>query len=821
MKLTVVHFCAAILLLGMVGREPDPRPGAVAYRAADAIVVAKCPQTVSEGVVWFVAAAADLTNVLSKVTGRKIPLYAEGTEPKDAKAVIYFGDTAAAKADGVGTDGLRNMDFRIKTVPGKTYLVAKTGTAANCAMVRFLAEKADYWFLTIAGDDPYTVKPELTIPVEDRIVRPAFYMHKIYDGFTYLNGSSRTEEMLAKQLGAKAAMWKAYQRRNLSYGLEREYEGFERVSQQKGLSVAHSQFCYLPPEKYFKDHPDWYSLRDDGRRSVQANGGGQICMSSPEARKEIVRNMLEFIRRDREQFPTDYPRIYDFTQMDNDGGYFCHCDGCKELLKKYSRCPGAKDQDAQGGNAGLQLDFVNAVAAEVAKVYPDVWLRTFAYSCAQTAPVGISPAENVIVWYADLYTYSSSCVPLATTKINAYMKGVFEDWKKISGRMELWDYVIPNDDFPILAVDATHADARFFRENGVSRYFAQHEYMHQPFWELDNFVYCQSVFDPDQDLERLVSIFCRSYGENAAEMHEAINFFRRAIQDGPAASQTDWFAKNLPWRNTSVYAKMIRLVKPCYDREANPLRRARLACVLASFYRDLAVCCRRSPGQEANALRATEQAKRYTAEDFALTSMPDGSAARYRERYERALRKFDIVFRSLPDELKDVPQSELVFVDSDFTFQHPMSGKKVEDASSEVCGRVLRWRDQYDVKPPFKADIISHEFQRVYDLDIPTANQDGRYHWYKLGTGYIGRVTKFHCPTAVCGEKIHPARTPSTNLSEFYKDIDGIPAERNPNWYELWVSCKWSPKSATNDDDGFYVDRIAMRRVKPSLETVK
>ena len=70
------------------------QPGEVAYRAADAIVVAKCPQTVPEGVAWFEAAASDLTNVLAKVTGRAIPLYVEGTEPKNANSVIYFGDTA-------------------------------------------------------------------------------------------------------------------------------------------------------------------------------------------------------------------------------------------------------------------------------------------------------------------------------------------------------------------------------------------------------------------------------------------------------------------------------------------------------------------------------------------------------------------------------------------------------------------------------------------------------------------------------------------------------------------------------------------------------
>ncbi len=56
-------------------------------------------------------------------------------------------------------------------------------------------------------------------------------------------------------------------------------------------SAYHSFFEVLPPKKYAKDHPDWYS-EIDGKRV----GSGQLCVTNPEMQREYIKNTLELLR---------------------------------------------------------------------------------------------------------------------------------------------------------------------------------------------------------------------------------------------------------------------------------------------------------------------------------------------------------------------------------------------------------------------------------------------------------------------------------------------------------------------------------------------
>ena len=146
-------------------------------------------------------------------------------------------------------------------------------------------------------------------------------------------------------------------------------------------------------------------------------------------------------------------------------------------------------------------------------------------------------------------------------------------------------------------------------------------------------------------------------------------------------------------------------------------------------------------------------------------------------------------------------------------FEDGAAAFRRQDKTSET-GKAVRYHGSGAVNPPFKFDIMSSYGEVFYDVEVPKGNQNGQYHWYKYGPYRMGRYGKLHCPTFVNGEKIPPGRTPSFRLQDYFKDDDGIPTEESPNWYDLWVSCKWSPKSASNDDDGFYVDRVVLRRAK-------
>ena len=81
-------------------------------------------ETIARGYGWGLAAARDLTNALSRVTGTKIPLVRESELKGDAKAVIYVGDTAAARAAGIDTAKMWSRAYLLRGEKGRAFIAS-------------------------------------------------------------------------------------------------------------------------------------------------------------------------------------------------------------------------------------------------------------------------------------------------------------------------------------------------------------------------------------------------------------------------------------------------------------------------------------------------------------------------------------------------------------------------------------------------------------------------------------------------------------------------------------------------------------------------
>lgn len=100
--------------------------------------------------------------------------------------------------------------------------------------------------------------------------------------------------------------------------------GVIRELKNRGMLLhgpAHSFPHYLPTERYFEDHPEWFGMRD-GKRVPQVYGGAQFCWSNEAARKVFVDNA--------EQFILESPAIDIFCTLSFDGGPACDCPECKK-----------------------------------------------------------------------------------------------------------------------------------------------------------------------------------------------------------------------------------------------------------------------------------------------------------------------------------------------------------------------------------------------------------------------------------------------------------------------------------------------------------
>ena len=117
-----------------------------------------------------------------------------------------------------------------------------------------------------------------------------------------------------------------------------------------------------------------FSLRPNNERVKDSSG--QLCMTNPETRKYVLAALRNFIKKDRVKAVKDGvppPLIYDISANDNNNQ--CDCPDCKAVA------------DREGGNYSAPLlDFINYIAREIRKEYPEIYIRTFAYLFSYNTP---------------------------------------------------------------------------------------------------------------------------------------------------------------------------------------------------------------------------------------------------------------------------------------------------------------------------------------------------------------------------------------------------------------------------------------------------
>ena len=151
--------------------------------------------------------------------------------------------------------------------------------------------------------------------------------------------------------------------------------------------IGHSFNQLVPPEKYAVRHPEYYCLfrgvryasLKPGEANVDFKQGSfpygmQPCLAEPEVMRIVTENVLN-------QFASR-PHLLNVS-----------------VSAKRRRCPLPMsilrgDRRAEGSPTGSLLEFVNGVADEVAKKYPDRMVSTLAYSETVRPPKTIRPREK-------------------------------------------------------------------------------------------------------------------------------------------------------------------------------------------------------------------------------------------------------------------------------------------------------------------------------------------------------------------------------------------------------------------------------------------
>ncbi len=433
-------------------------------------------------------AASELAHFLGQIAGAR---FAVAGEPNQTTANIFVGPQAAriARSD-FSTDGLGDEGIVIQTTPDGLILAGGRPRGTLYAVYTFLEDHLGcrWWSSTES-----TIPARSTICLDDIDIRdvPVLEYREPY-WFDALDGDWAVRNKCNGNGN----------RIDPTRGGRHRYEGF-----------VHTFYPLIPPDKYFADHPEWFS-EIDGKRTTER---AQLCLTNEEMRAELIKNLKERLRA--------HPEATIASVSQNDWHGNCQCAKCKAV------------EEAEGSPAGLMLQFVNAVAADIEEEFPYVAISTLAYQYTRKPPKNVKPRPNVIVRLCSIECSFSK--PLADERNKPFRDDIV-GWSKICNRLYIWDYttnfrhyIMPHPNLRVLG-----PNIRFFVDHNVKGIFEQGAYTTNgaEMAELRAWVLAKLLWDPSRDADELVDEFLEGYyGAAAPYIKKYLNTVHDAVE-----SNGDW-----------------------------------------------------------------------------------------------------------------------------------------------------------------------------------------------------------------------------------------------------------------------------------------
>ncbi|MCX5757445.1 MAG: DUF4838 domain-containing protein [Candidatus Hydrogenedentes bacterium] len=375
-------------------------------------------------------AAREFADLWKKVTGRGV--YVSNVPYLKTGVIVWIGKEgvpdellAHVKPGDLGTDGFCIRTFYLKKVrQGHLAILGGKERGTMYGVYAFFEDRFGVRFL--APDFTYIPKkPPTSLPdVDVRYVPPILRRQTTYESYG----------MQAYPEDQRAAF-----QRHMRWSSSPEF----------GLFV-HTAFTILPPDKYFAEHPDFYS-EIDGKRvapvGLDPNNPAalaqhpelrsQLCFSNPKVAEAIAAELRPLMQANPKK------TNWSVSQMDWDA--HCQCAACKAI------------NDAEGSPMGSVLTCVNRVADALKAEFPDRYIETLAHQWSRKPPKTIRPRDNVIVSVCGID--ADYARPLYDKK--AAIHQPFADdlaaWSKVAKNVYIWDYPancyyaqLPYPDFDVL-----------------------------------------------------------------------------------------------------------------------------------------------------------------------------------------------------------------------------------------------------------------------------------------------------------------------------------------------------------------------------------
>ncbi|MDX9974504.1 MAG: DUF4838 domain-containing protein [FCB group bacterium] len=264
--------------------------------------------------------------------------------------------------------------------------------------------------------------------------------------------------------------------------------------------VSHNVAYLVPPEKYGKEHPEYFALVDGVRKLVMGGGGPNLCMTNPAVVDLVTQAVLEEIAKN----PT--AKNINIAQMDQDN--YCTCPNCAAL------------DEREGSHAAAHLALVNTVAERIEKAHPDVLISCYAYQYTRKPCKTLRARHNVLIQLCSIECCDLHAIDDPACSLNRAFCEDMEGWKSKTDHMLIWHY---NTNFrgyelPFPNLRSIGGSVNFFAKNNGDGVFMQAagNGASSELSDLRNYVMSRCLWNPGRDSWQEAETFCKLHYKEAA-----------------------------------------------------------------------------------------------------------------------------------------------------------------------------------------------------------------------------------------------------------------------------------------------------------------
>jgi hypothetical protein len=488
--------------------------------------------------------AEELQMFLHQMTGAKLPIISD-LEPLGPREIILGENAHLAKLNAqIDVKALGNEGYVIRTA-GPHLVIAGGALRGNMYGVYGLLEDhlGCRWFAPGVSRIPKAER--LVLPPMDEKKVPVLEYREPFT-FDCFDGD-----------------WCARNRVNSSHGrLDAKHGGKVRW----GGGFVHTFASLVPPQKYFKEHPEYFSLVGGKRQ----DGYAQLCCTNEDVIRLCTEGTLAAMKAQ--------PDAMVFSVSQNDTDKHCECQRCQAI---------AQAEESQGAPV---FYLVNRVAEAAAKQFPDKAVETLAYQWTRKPPKNWRPLPNVIIRLCSIECCFSHPLGTCDSPENRAFRRDLEGWSKVSQRLWVWDYVTDFSNYllPFPNQRVRNDNIRFFVQNNVKGIFEQDTYEtpHSEMAALGGYLTAKFLWNPDYNEATAVREFLEGYyGKAAGPIHKYLDLIHDYVEQKNIHVHI-WAQPNSPHLTNAMLSQANALwaeAEKLAAGDADVLRRVRLSRMSVDF----------------------------------------------------------------------------------------------------------------------------------------------------------------------------------------------------------------------------------------------